>query len=270
MGNSLKLIISYINSGHLDNLKIATFLLAISSFFMMNLFSLASVSPFDVLPFDDIVNANNNIFFTYFLDFSGVVSSILLVLSLVLFIYFQVMMISFYMNSQSSKWLLLIIVAAFGFYWWVGYIQPTVSKFEDKYLSNYIVADKVYSDQYNEAYGIVGSEKISEHQKAYLNAQISADQYKQYPNSDNEFLLRADTVQLNNVLLENKANMNVMDSNIVYKIYVLAGENPELKELQSIKNEVDREAYFYGVLILIFYILAFHNIYQFRRKSGMY
>jgi hypothetical protein len=185
MGNSLKLIISYLNSGNLDNLKIATFLLAISSFFMMNLFSLATVSPFDILPFDDIME-QITIFFTYFLDFSGVISSILLVSSLVLFIVFQVMMISFYMNDQSSKWLILILVAAVGFYGWVSYIQPTIGKFEDKYLSSYLVDNKVYSDQYDEAYGIVGAEKIKGYEKAYLNAQISADQYMQYPTANNE------------------------------------------------------------------------------------
>lgn len=269
MGNSLKLIISYLNSGNLDNLKIATFLLAISSFFMMNLFSLATVSPFDILPFDDIIGANNNIFFTYFLDFSGVISSILLVSILVLFIVFQVMMISFYMNDQSSKWLILIVVAAVGFYGWVSYIQPTVGKFEDKYLSSYLVGNKVYSDQYNEAYGIVGAEKIKGYEKAYLNAQISADQYMQYPTANNELLLKADTVQLNNVLIENESNQSGMDANVIYKLYELAGENPELKALENIKKQVDREAYFYGVLVLIFYVLAFNNIYQFRKKSGM-
>ncbi len=269
MGNSLKLIISYLNSGNLDNLKIATFLLAISSFFMMNLFSLATVSPFDILPFDDIIGANNNIFFTYFLDFSGVVSSILLVSILVLFIVFQVMMISFYMNDQSNKWLILIVVAAVGFYGWVSYIQPIVCKFEDKYLSSYLVGNKVYSDQYNEAYGIVGAEKIKGYEKAYLNAQISADQYIQYPTANNELLLKADTVQLNNVLIENEANQSVMDANVIYKLYELAGENPELKALENIKKQVDRQAYFYGVLVLILYVLAFNNIYQFRKKSGM-
>lgn len=269
MGNSLKLIISYINSGNLDNLKIATFLLAVSSFFLMNLFGLATVSPFDLLPFDDVIGSNNNIFFTYFLDFSGVFSSILLVSILVLFIMFQVMMISFYMNDQSSKWLILILVAAAGFYGWMAYIQPTIGKFEDKYLSSYMVGNKVYADQYDEAYGIVGAEKIKAYEKAYLNAQISADQYKRYPTTNNELLLKADAVQLNNVLVENESNISAMDSNVVYKLYELSGANPELKELESIKKQVDREAIFYGILVLIFYLLAFHNIYQFRRKSGM-
>lgn len=270
MENSFRLIFSYVTSGTLDNLKIATFLLALSSFFMMNLFGLATISPFDLLPFDDILNANNNIFFTYFLDFSGVISSILLVSSLVIFIIFQVMIISFYMNDQSFKWLILILVAAFGFYGWVGLIQPSVNKFEDKYLSSFLVADKVYSDKYKEAYGIVGSEKTGNHQKAYLNAQISANLFKEHPNSTNEFLLKADTVQLNNILMEDEANKSVMDNNVIYMIYKLAGENPDLKALQNIKQEVDRKAYLYGVLVLIFYILAFHNIYQYRKKSGMY
>jgi hypothetical protein len=81
--------------------------------------------------------------------------------------------------------------------------------------------------------------------------------------------LKADIVQLNNVLIENESNQSKMDANVIYKLYELAGENQELKALENIKKQVDRQAYFYGVLVLILYVLAFNNIYQFRKKSGM-
>lgn len=266
MSNSVKVLISNLKY---DNLKIATFLLAISSFFMLNLFGLATVSPFDLMPFDDIIGQNSNIFFTYFLDFSGVVSSVLLVGVLVLFILFQLMMLSFYMNDHANKWLVLIVVAAFGFYGWVSFINPTVQKIEDKYLTSYMVGSKVYSDQYQEAYGIVGAEKINEFQKAYLNAQISADQLKQYPSTENELLLNADMVQLNNVLSINEDNAGSVDTNVIYKLYEFSGKNQELESLSKITSKVDSRAYMYGVLIAILYVLAFYNIYLFRTKSGM-
>ncbi len=248
MSNSIKVLISNLKY---DNLKIASFLLAASSFFMLNLFSLATVSSFDLLPFDDIIGANSNVLFTYFLDFSGVISSVLLVAVLVLFILFQLMMLSFYMNTHSNRWLVLIVVAAIGFYGWVSLINPTIQ------------------DQYQEAYGIVGDEKLTDFERAYMNAQISADQMKQYPTPNNELLLNADMVQLDSVLSQNEDNAITVDSDVIYKLYEFSGENEELKSIKSVKNSVDRKAYMYAVLMAIFYILAFYNIYLFRNRSGM-
>ncbi|MDP7851017.1 hypothetical protein [Acinetobacter baumannii] len=266
MSNSIKVLISNLKY---DNLNISSFLLAASSFFMLNLFSLATVSSFDLLPFDDIIGANSNVLFTYFLDFSGVISSVLLVAVLVLFILFQLMMLSFYMNTHSNRWLVLIVVAAIGFYGWVSIINPTIQKIEDKYLTSYMVGSKVYSDQYQEAYGIVGDEKLTDFERAYMNAQISADQMKQYPTPNNELLLNADMVQLDSVLSQNEDNAITVDSDVIYKLYEFSGENEELKSIKSVKNSVDRKAYMYAVLMAIFYILAFYNIYLFRNRSGM-
>lgn len=266
MSVSLKVLISNLKY---DNLKIASFLLAVSSFFMLNFFDLATVSPFELMPFDDIIGSNSNILFTYFLDFSGVVSSVLMVGVLIVFIFFQLMMLSFYMNSHSNRWLMLILVAALGFYGWVAFINPSIQKIENKYLTSYMVGSKVYSDQYQDAYGIVGSEKLSDLERAYLNAQISADQMKQYPTQNNEMLLNADMVQLNSVLSQNEGSSITIDSNVIYKLYKFSGKNEELETLQAVTNSVDRKAYMYGILMAIFYVLAFYNIYLFRGKSGM-
>jgi hypothetical protein len=266
MGNSLKVLLSNLTY---DNLKIATLLLAIGSFLMFFLFDMATLSPLQMPPFDDTVGVNSNIFFTYFLDFSGVISSVLTALLISLFIAIQLVLISCYMNDFSKKWLFLILISALGFYGWVSSVSPVIKKFENKYLTSYVVGSKVYSSNYDEAYGVVGGEKISALEKAYLNVQISADQFLQFPNYDNESLLNADTLQLENLLSKSDKNTSFMDENVLYKVYQLSTKKPDLPILAEISNGMDREAYFYAFLVFLLYAAAFYNVFIFRDKAGM-
>lgn len=266
MSGSIKVLLSNLTY---DNLKIATLLLGVGSFLMFKLFSLATVSPLQLLPFDDTVGVNSNIFFTYFLDFSGILSSVLTALIIAAFIALQLVLVSCYMNDQSRKWLVLIMVSALGFYGWVSYVNPAIVKFENKYLTSYVVGSKVYSNQYDAAYGVVGSEKISALQKAYLNAQISADQYVQYPTQDNQLLLKADTTQLENLLKQSESNTSSMDENVIYKIFKQTPNSDEFPVLSGIAANIDRTAYIYFALIVFLYGTAFYNVYLFRAKMGM-
>lgn len=267
MSNAAKTLLSNIT---FDNLKIAIFLLAIASFFMYSLFGLATVSPYDLEPFEDTIGANSNIFFTYFLDFSRVISSVFMVLIIVGFLMFQVVMISFYMNSQSNRWLVLILISVVGLYGWIAYVNPAIVKFENKFLASYAVGDSVYENNYEKAYGIVGSEKISEVDKAYLNAQISADQYNQFPTSNNQMLLQADLVQLNNLMIEDENAVRVIDANVLYKMYMLSKDKTNLVSLDDEKSKLVRKTYIYSGIVIFLYILAFYNILLFRSEKGMY
>lgn len=266
MGNSLKVLLSNLTY---DNLKIATLLLAIGSFLMFFLFGMATVSPLKMPPFDDTLGVNPNLFFTYFLDFSGVFSSVLTAIIISLFIAIQLVLVSCYMNDFSKKWLFLIFVSALGFYGWVSGVSPLIKKFENRYLSSYVVGSKVYSNNYDAAYGVVGGAKISVLEKAYLNVQISADQYLQYPTYDHEVLLNADTLQLENLLSQNDRNTSSMDENVIYKVYQLSKNKSELPVLAEISMSVDRRAYIYAFLIILLYAAAFYNVFLFRDKSGM-
>ena len=266
MGNSLKVLLSNLTY---DNLKIATLLLAIGSFLMFVLFGMAAVSPLQIPPFDDTVGVNSNIFFTYFLDFSGVFSSVLTALFISLFIAIQLVLVSCYMNDFSKKWIFLILISALGFYGWVSSVSPVIKKFENKYLTSYVVGSKVYSNNHDEAYGVVGAEKISALEKAYLNVQISADQYLQFPNYDNETLLNADTLQLENLLSQSDKNTSLMDENVLYKVYQLSTKKAELPVLSEISMSLDRKAYIYAFLVVLLYAAAFYNVFLFRDKAGM-
>ncbi|MBF4453895.1 hypothetical protein IRT38_00505 (plasmid) [Acinetobacter sp. SK-43] len=266
MNNTIKILLSSLSY---DNLKIATLLIASGTFVMLKLFGLAPLSPFVILPFDDVLGSNSNIFFTYFLDFSGVLSSILLVGIIVFFIMFQLVMMSSYMNDQSKKWLILVLIAGLGFYGWVSTINPVIEKFENRFLTSFKVGSMVYSNKYVEAYGIVAAEKINPLEKAYLNVQISADQFKQIPNRDNEMLLKADTTQLDSVIKQNDSNIGQTDANVLYKIYNLSNSKDELPELKAVAEKIDQKVVLYSVLAALLYLSALYNIYIYRAKMGM-
>lgn len=266
MNSTIRILLSSLTY---DNLKIATLLIASGTFVMLKLFGLAALSPFEILPFDDVLGSNSNIFFTYFLDFSGVLSSVLLVGIIVFFIMFQLVMMSSYMNDQSKKWLFLVLVAGIGFYGWVSTINPVIEKFENRFLTSFKVGSMVYSNKYVDAYGIVAAEKVNSLEKAYLNVQISADQFKQNPNRDNEMLLKADTSQLDKVIKQNESNIGQMDENVLYKIYNLSDSKDELPELKAIADRIDQKVYLYSVLVALLYLSALYNIYLYRSKMGM-
>lgn len=266
MNNSIKILLSYLTY---DNLKLATLLIAGGTFVMLKLFGLAALSPFRVLPFDDVLGTNSNIFFTYFLDFSGILSSVFLVTIIVFFILFQVFMLSLYMNNQSKKWIVLVLIASLGFYGWVSTVNPIIEKFENRFLTSFKVGSKVYSNKYDDAYGIVAAEKMSPLDRAYLNAQISADQFEQYPTRDNEMLLKADTIQLDKVIEQNDGDIGIMNENVLYKIYNLANNKEELIELPKISNNIDKKVYFYTILLILVYLSAVYNIYLYRSRMGM-
>ncbi|NNH78810.1 hypothetical protein HLH17_14390 [Acinetobacter sp. ANC 5380] len=266
MGNLLKRLGSTFLE---DGLAISGVLLAAISFLSFLLFGMADFVVSQAMPFDDLSKGGNSLLFTYFLDFSGVFSSILVVTGLVGFIFSQMLLMNIYLQTKQAKWLLVIGLMVMMFYGLISFLIPKIENLENKYTGNSLVAPHVLRHDYNTAYGVVGSEDLSEMDQAYLNAQISAYQYISSPNDENQEILNADSMGLEIALIDAPDSAKTLSSDVVAKIYNLSTIKNELPVMEVISDDVKKKEWGISALIALLYAVVIFKIIKYRREVGM-
>lgn len=265
MGNLLKRLSMSFSE---DRLALASVLLAVSSILLMTLFGKAGYVLLDLMPFNDVVG-HSSLVFEYLFDFSGVFSSIFLVVGIIGFVLTQMLAISTLLAARNVKSFLMLVGLIAVFYGWMSYLVPTVKNLENAYIGGGLVSSEVYKHNYNEAYGIVESEKLTELDRAYLNAQISAYKYVAHPDEQNKEILNADSLGLEIALLDTKNGEKLVNSNVVYKIYELSDNKAELPSMEAIVKGVKRSELISLILVIIVYLLVVVNIARYRREVGL-
>lgn len=266
MGNTLKRLTMVFFE---DGLAMAGLLVVIASCSLFILFGMADVQLSKLMPFDDLTSGNQSILFKYFLDLSTILSSVLMTICLVAFVFSQMLLINFFCQSKQVIWLIMIGVAIGLFYLSLSFIVPKVKNFESEMFGEGFVTELVMNHDYNAAYGVVdGNEDLSELDRAYMNAQISAYKFIEDPTIGNQEILNADSLGLEIALIDSKDAKNTLDPNVIASIYDLATNQKELPVVGVIADEVENKEWLFFMFVSFLYVAIIYKISVYRREVG--
>lgn len=249
------------------NLKIATLALALASVAMFVLFDQATLSILDLPTIDANLGDSSGFFHTYFLDISGVFSSFLSVLGLIVFIFSnQVLIMKFTIGKDRKKQIIKLFSLIFLFWLWISITIPLVKDYENRFLTGNSVASLTLNGDFSDAYKLVMQETKNNIAENYINSQISAYQAKYYDTENTMDLFNADITAFEMSLKEYGGVDGLIDNNVAYKLYNLSSKKDELLLLkESARKKINTTIYLI-LFILSLYSIAIYNIKTFQNK----
>lgn len=251
------------------NLRIATLAIAVLVFLSLTLFQFPSLAPMDVFIFDNRVGMDGNVFFSYFLDFSHIFSSIFIVCIFVLTVMLTLVLVNYYLNTGSFFWVFCLGAVYFFFYLSVSIGSPYIERIEDKFLSSSPISQSLYFGDYETAYGDIGLLKASSLDRAYLNTQVSLDAYLHDESVERLDLLNADARALNFELEVDPKLVGLLDDSTIYQIYDKSTIKAELNQLKPTVDSIHKKTFMYAVIFILVLAIAVYNLVVYRKKAGL-
>lgn len=260
---------AFFRKDQFDHLKIAIICFVVASILMLNLFQNPLVHFSNQFVFDDISSYKTGFFYDYFLNFTHALSSVITVIGFILFVGLLIVMLNYYVNTQSPAWLMVIGIGLVGFYLLITSVVPLVERYESNYLSGSTVTKQVFDYNYNDAYGVVMHSDIPSYSKAYMATQVSLQRVLDYGNDQsNRELLLTDAIVLDSEIGSNPDVSVTMDKSILYKLYKVLDKHQQLPNIAELVQKEQIKGYLYmgGIFALI--IMGIYNLMVYRRVVG--
>ncbi|WP_436659844.1 hypothetical protein [Acinetobacter sp. P1(2025)] len=250
-----------------NRLRLATLFFGIFFLFMFELFRLPSVAIFPVFLAHDPSGADSNIVVSYFFDFTHIFSSVFIVGTLIIALFYCFVFITNYISQLEKMWLFALGVVLILSYLAISSFYPYIQKLEDSYLPSSNIKEAIYSADYERAYSLIAQNRSSESEKAYMDAQVSLQQYLDAPTPTNQETLDADAKAVNLMIEQDQTFSGFFDDDVMYSIYKSSSIKSELSQYDPYVNDVEKWTYIYLVGMIISFIIFVYHMVLYRKEE---
>ena len=269
MKTNSKLGGGYFNSEGFGNLKIAMIAFAVVALLMLNLFQLPSVSLMPDFLFSDRGALDENFFFSFFLDFSHIFSSVFIVLTFILMSGGILILGNYYLNTQNNSFIFALLGLVAIFYLSVSLIAPAIERLEDRVFSGSPVTKAVYAGDYEGAYVSLAGQRMSELDRSYVMAQIAMRKFIDEPNTSTLEGLNSEARSLQYIMDNDIDASQFFDDKVMYVLYNKSTIQPELGHFKQFVDAVRRKTFLYSVAIIVSLIIAAFKLNSYRQNVGL-